>query len=51
VGGIFPLVTNLMFKHLGIPGASSLLGGLVREYQFDDVEVRLNCLIRGHCLH
>ncbi|KAJ5899255.1 hypothetical protein N7495_003999 [Penicillium taxi] len=28
LGGVFPLVTTAMFKNLGFPGASSLLGGL-----------------------
>lgn len=30
LGGVFPLVTNAMFTNLGYPGASSLLGGIVR---------------------
>lgn len=28
LAAIFPLVTNVMFRHLGYPGASSLLGGI-----------------------
>ncbi|EAW12279.1 putative MFS transporter [Aspergillus clavatus NRRL 1] len=31
LGGVFPLVTNAMFTNLGYPGASSLLGGIVRS--------------------
>lgn len=30
MGGVFPLVTGAMFKHLTFQGASSLLGGIVR---------------------
>jgi hypothetical protein len=29
LGGVFPLVTQIMFENLGYPGASSLLGGIV----------------------
>lgn len=31
LGGVFPLVTAAMFNNLGYPGASSLLGGIVRR--------------------
>lgn len=30
LGGIFPLITDVMFTNLGYPAASSLLGGIVR---------------------
>lgn len=30
LAGIFPLVANFMFTNLTYPGASSLLGGIVR---------------------
>lgn len=31
LAGVFPLVAEQMFRNLGYPGASSLLGGIVRE--------------------
>lgn len=33
LGGVFPLVTQVMFKNLGYPAASSLLGGIVGCYE------------------
>ncbi len=51
LGGIFPLVTTALFERLTYPGASSLLGGVVRLSPFGAIDAWADYMLGGVTHH